>query len=228
LLGRGGAGLGAGWNGKGITSSAAAAANAAEPEAWSLGYAENSALPFGPYTSFRGLAVDDTSVLIAYTRTGDANLDGLVNDNDVTILGATYSPGAPQPHWALGDFDYNGFVDDDDATLLGVLYQPTAGATAPPLNYELRSTNYEIRRTKDEGPGTNAQTAAGAPSVRGGESRAQWLSESKADTFVQGDVQAEEMGAQRGLWRLAIVPELARREDESLIDLLARAIASTR
>ena len=34
---------------------------------------------------------------MAFTRTGDANLDGLVNDDDVTIVGATYAPGVPQP-----------------------------------------------------------------------------------------------------------------------------------
>ncbi|MEX2139381.1 MAG: pentapeptide repeat-containing protein, partial [Pirellulales bacterium] len=123
LAGRGGSGLGKTWNGQGITSSSAAAA---QPESRSIGYAENSALPLGSYTSFRGQAVDDTSLLMAYTRTGDANLDGIVNDDDVTIVSATYAPGVSQPYWALGDFDYNGFVDDDDVTLLGVFYDPAA------------------------------------------------------------------------------------------------------
>jgi fibronectin-binding autotransporter adhesin len=126
LAGRGGPGFGATWTGQGITSSAAAAADA---ESRSIGYAENSSLPLGPYTNFRGQPVDDTSIIMAFTRTGDANLDGLVNDDDVTIVGATYAPGIAQPHWALGDFDYNGFVDDDDVTLLGVFYDPSA----PPL-----------------------------------------------------------------------------------------------
>jgi hypothetical protein len=70
--------------------------------------------------------VDDTSILMTLTRTGDANLDGVVNDDDVTIVGATYAPGVPQPSWALGDFDYNGYVDDDDVTLLGAFYDPSA------------------------------------------------------------------------------------------------------
>jgi hypothetical protein len=126
LAGRGGPGLGMAWNGAGITSSAAATANASEAESRSLGYAENSALPLGPYSAFRGQPVDDTSVLIAFTRTGDANLDGLVNDDDVTVVGASYAPGVQQPFWALGDFDYNGFVDDDDITLLGAFYDPSA------------------------------------------------------------------------------------------------------
>ncbi len=126
LSGRGGPGLGATWTGQGITSSAAAAAVATDPESRSVGYAENGSLPLGAYSMFGGEPVDDTSLLIAYVRTGDANLDGVVNDDDVTIVSATYAPGVPQPSWALGDFDYNGFVDDDDVTLLGVFYDPAA------------------------------------------------------------------------------------------------------
>jgi GH35 family endo-1,4-beta-xylanase len=132
LSGRGGPGLGAGWNGSGITSGAAAQANQTEPESRSVGFAENAALPLGPYTTFRGQPVDDTALLIVYTRTGDANLDGIVNDNDVTIVGASYAPGVAGPHWALGDFDFNGFVDDDDVTLLGAFYEPAASVLAPP------------------------------------------------------------------------------------------------
>jgi hypothetical protein len=131
--GRGGAGVGQGlWNGTGITSSEAQLLNAIEADARSIGYAENATLPLGPYTTFRGQPVDDTSVLIAYTRTGDANLDGVVDDDDVTIVGATYAPRVPQPHWALGDFDYNGFVDDDDVTLLGAFYNPKAAPLMAP------------------------------------------------------------------------------------------------
>ena len=128
LTGRGGPGLGASWDGTGITSSAAAQANGAEPESRSVGYVENALLPLGAYTSFRGVTVDDTAVLIAFARTGDANLDGVVNDDDVTVLGASYKPGVANGDWALGDFDYNGFVDDDDVTLLGAFFNPSAEA----------------------------------------------------------------------------------------------------
>jgi hypothetical protein len=129
LSGRGGSGLGKTWNGQGITSSAAAAA---EAETRSVGYAENSAMPLGPLTTFRGQPVDDTTVIMAFTRTADANLDGVVNDDDVTIVGATYAPGVAGGTWARGDFDYNGFVDDDDVTLLGALYDPSATPIAAP------------------------------------------------------------------------------------------------
>jgi hypothetical protein len=132
LSGRGGAGLGKGWTGSGITSSTAAQGNRTEPESRSVGYAENALLPLGAYTNFRGVPLDNTSVLIAYTRTGDANLDGVVNDDDVTILGANYAPGIAKPAWALGDFEYNGLVDDDDVTLLGAFYNPAAAPLTVP------------------------------------------------------------------------------------------------
>jgi autotransporter-associated beta strand protein len=132
LASRGSAGLGATWGGLGISSSAAAAAAATDPESRSIGFAENATMPLGPYATFRGQPVDDTSILMAFTRTGDANLDGVVNDDDVTIVGATYAPGLPQASWALGDFDFNGFVDDDDVTLLGVFYDPSAPPLAAP------------------------------------------------------------------------------------------------
>jgi hypothetical protein len=133
IAGRGGTTFGASWSGMGINSSVAAAAQINDPESRSVAYVENAALPLGPYANFRGQAVDDTSVLVALTRTGDATLDGVVNDDDVTILGATYAPGVPQPSWAFGDFDYNGFVDDDDITLLGVFYDPSAPPVAAPM-----------------------------------------------------------------------------------------------
>jgi len=129
IVGRGAVGLGATWAGKGITSSTADATVSIEPESVSVAYADNATLPLGPFASFRGAAVDASTVLVRYTRTGDANLDGVVNDDDVTIVGASYAPGVAQASWALGDFDYNGFVDDDDVTLLGALYNPSL----PPL-----------------------------------------------------------------------------------------------
>jgi hypothetical protein len=149
LSGRGGPGFGSTWTGKGITSSTAAHANANEPETWSVGFAENAALPLGPYSTFHGLSVNDTAVLVAFTRTGDANLDGRVNDDDVTILGATYSPGVVQPSWALGDFDYNGLIDDDDVTLLGVFYDPAASFGAPALIVEEATSAVEQAISED-------------------------------------------------------------------------------
>jgi uncharacterized protein YjbI with pentapeptide repeats len=133
LLGRGGTDLVGAWDGNGMTSSAAAAANETDPGSRSIGYARNGDLPLGPYDEFHAFPVDANSVLVAYTRTGDANLDGVVDDADVTVVSAEYAPGVPKPHWALGDFDYNGFVDDADVTLLGVFYDPAADPIPTPI-----------------------------------------------------------------------------------------------
>jgi hypothetical protein len=139
IEGRGGVGVGNGaWNGTGITSGAAAAANTLEPESRSIGYADNGTLPLGPYATFRGQTVDASSILIAFTRTGDANLDSLVDDNDTTLLGAFYPSALAS--WATSDFDYTGTVNDDDATLVGAFYNPSATpfpAPAPRPFWEL-------------------------------------------------------------------------------------------
>ena len=133
IAGRGKIGLGATWNGtSGITSSTAAADAITAPNSTSVGYAHNGSLPLGAYTTFRGSPSDPSSVLIAYTRTGDATLNGIVNNDDVTVVGANFAPGFSRPFWALGDFDFNGFVDNDDVTLLGVFYNPSAPPIAPP------------------------------------------------------------------------------------------------
>jgi ELWxxDGT repeat protein len=201
--GRGGAGLGADWNGTGISSSSAAAANTTEPEKWSVGYAENAALPLGPYASFRGEAVDKTTVLIAYAPTGDANLDSAVNDDDVTIVGAAYAPGVPNANWAMGDYDYNGFVDDDDVTLLGAFYQPVGAAAAPV-----------------SGGGVSGERAAAKDEVQS----TQYEPGEVLEIFGLGGVQGRETRAQQ--WQIATPGDEAARDDDALIDLLAESIAT--
>jgi autotransporter-associated beta strand protein len=128
LAGRGGIGVGnATWTGVGAINSSAAAADA---DALSIGYGENSAMPLGAYSTFMGRSVDSSSVLVKLTRTADADLDGRVEDNDVTIVGAFYlQPNSGQ--WYLGDFDFSGMCDDSDVTLLGAFYDPAAPALSP-------------------------------------------------------------------------------------------------
>jgi hypothetical protein len=125
-------------------------------------------------------------VLIALARTGDANLDGAVSDDDVTIVGATYAPGTPNSQWALGDFDYNGFVNDEDVTLLGAYYQPVAAAAPPravaPLPVVARSPALVVARSPDRATLSTAgliplefRETFGQEYVRGRETRAQWV-----------------------------------------------------
>jgi len=113
------------WNGNGIVSSAAA--NSAT---YAVGYAENDLLPVR-FTQFAGEPVDGNTVLARYTYLGDLNLDGKVDDNDVTILALNYDHGAATNHyWFQGDiWGYDGRVDDNDVTVLVLNYR--RGVTQP-------------------------------------------------------------------------------------------------
>jgi hypothetical protein len=107
------------WTGNGLTSSAAAV----NPLIYGVGYAQNDRL-FAPYSSFAGQVVDSSCVLVKYTYAGDLNLDGRVDDNDVSILGLYYDGGAVNTHyWNQGDlFGYDGRIDDNDVSILGLTY----------------------------------------------------------------------------------------------------------
>lgn len=65
--------------------------------------------------------MDDTSLLIRFTITADLDLNGTVNDNDVTVQSAYYGT-VSTGEWITGDMDYDGDVDDEDVTLLGAFY----------------------------------------------------------------------------------------------------------
>jgi hypothetical protein len=122
------------WTGSGITSSAAAL----DPIKYGLGYAQNDML-FLPYDVFSGVPVDSSTVLVKFTYLGDLNLDGCVDDNDVTFFNLFYDGGITTGHyWNEGDiFGYDGRIDDNDVTILGLTYglgigHPLDGAPSMP------------------------------------------------------------------------------------------------
>ena len=123
INGRGGVGAGnATWLASGGIMSSTAAT---DPDVLAIGYGENSEMPFGAFGSFRGTSLDTTSIVITSTRTGDATLNSLVNDNDVTVVGIFY-PQFGSGEWYLGDFDYTNGDDDNDITVLGIFEDPGA------------------------------------------------------------------------------------------------------
>ena len=115
---------GGAWNGAGLISSTAAA----RPET-AIGFAEATDLFANFPNTFKGQAIDGTSVLLAHTLTGDTDLNGTVNLGDFNRLAASF--GRPDRRWSQGDFDYNGTVNLADFNrLAGNFGRAAAAATA--------------------------------------------------------------------------------------------------
>ncbi len=94
---------------------------------YGLGYAEASAIfTVFPATFLGETGIDNTTVLVRYTRYGDADLSGTVNLNDFNRLAASFglSSGAL---WSQGDFDYSGTVNLNDFNRLAANFGLSAG-----------------------------------------------------------------------------------------------------
>lgn len=104
------------WNGKGIRSSLATSTRG-------LGYAESAA---AGVSTFDGLGVDSTSVLIKFTYAGDSNLDGQVDIRDLYAMAINYNTAGKV--WTSGDYNYDGNVNVQDLTLLANNWQAGVGA----------------------------------------------------------------------------------------------------
>jgi hypothetical protein len=108
---------GGAWNGPGIISTTAQSKT--NGLYYGVGYADGkdgvvSGLPSG-------------QIEVMYTLLGDANLDGLVNAADFTILAANFNQ--PVTGWDQGDFNYDGLVNAADFTDLAANFnQSVSGA----------------------------------------------------------------------------------------------------
>jgi autotransporter-associated beta strand protein len=119
------------WNGPGIDSVGIAATRG-------LGYAEAGDVLGAGGGSFGGASVDGSAVLVRYTLSGDATLDGVVDFNDLVKLAQNYNTTIPATGsaWYRGDFNYDGMVDFNDLVKLAQNYnstlpsEPIAGAPA--------------------------------------------------------------------------------------------------
>ena len=123
---------GGGWDGPGITSADAAAA----PSRYAVGYAEANTV-LAPGQTFLGRPVDDTAVLVRFTLSGDATLDGVVDFGDLVAVAQNYNSGNPigdPRRWREGDFNYDGVVDFNDLVRLAQNYNaalPASGVGIP-------------------------------------------------------------------------------------------------
>jgi len=102
------------WNGPGIISTAAQTKT--NGLSYGVGYAD------GKDGKVSGLS--SGQIEVKYTLLGDANLDGLVNAADFTILAANFNQ--PVTGWDQGDFNYDGLVNAADFTDLAANFNQSA------------------------------------------------------------------------------------------------------
>lgn len=111
------------WNGSGIVTSNGTASG------FAIGYGEASAMFTTFPAVFSGQTVDNTTLLLRFTRFGDATLDGTVNSDDFNLLATNF--GLTSKFWRDGDFNYNGTVNSDDFNLLAGNFGLSASAGGP-------------------------------------------------------------------------------------------------
>jgi hypothetical protein len=114
------------WNGNGITSTAAATQSTATHKT-ALGVGEATDLGL---SSFAGQTLAGNAVLIAYTWSGDATLDGKVNTLDFNRLAAGFGGSGG---WTNGDFNYSGNIDSTDFSAMVANYGLSTAPAAPSL-----------------------------------------------------------------------------------------------
>ena len=126
---------GGAWTGPGLDSSAAAADTT---HLTALGVIQNLSGSTALYTTFDGVAVTASAVLVKYTDYGDTNLDGRVDVADYTRLDAGFV--GKLSGWANGDENYDGLVDGSDYTLVDNAFnqQPAAANVATPATATVR------------------------------------------------------------------------------------------
>lgn len=92
-----------------------------------IGYIDNAVGT--PRGSFGGVDVDASSLLIQFTRAGDANLNGSVGFDDLVALAQNYNVQTGGT-WQRGDFNYDAKVTFDDLVLLAQNYNSSASFDA--------------------------------------------------------------------------------------------------
>ena len=111
---------GGGWNGPGLGTALGDASQ------FALGYAEATDLFTTFPATFVGEPIDSTSVLVRYTRYGDANLNGQTTIADFAILASNFNAAGP---WARGDFNFDLMIGIADFALLAGNFHQSASDT---------------------------------------------------------------------------------------------------
>jgi hypothetical protein len=105
------------WQGSGGITSSAAAADPRHTTALAVVPNDNGTNTSTPITTtFDGVTVGDSDVLVKYTYYGDTNLDGVVDGTDYGRIDNGYLMNLTG--WYNGDFNYDGVINGSDYTLI--------------------------------------------------------------------------------------------------------------
>jgi hypothetical protein len=102
---------------------------------------------------WNGVAVSASSILIAHTFAGDANLDGAIDGDDFFQIDAHAGLVGGVVSYFNGDFDYNGWVDADDYFLIDSNYNKAQAAAAPAVSgaiVAIPTSTFAKRSSDDE------------------------------------------------------------------------------
>jgi autotransporter-associated beta strand protein len=97
-----------------------------------VGYAEASAVLGSSGGAFAGQTVDASAVIVRYTVSGDATLDGRVNFDDLLVLAKHYNATGAAATWDAGDFDDTRTINFDDLLVLAKNYNGAVASVAAP------------------------------------------------------------------------------------------------
>jgi autotransporter-associated beta strand protein len=100
------------WDGTGIVTTQSNAASGTQLT--TLGVASNATLG---RSSFGGVSVGASDVLVMYTYAGDANLNGKIDGDDYFAIDSHLAFPA-SASWSNGDFNYDGKINGDDYFLI--------------------------------------------------------------------------------------------------------------
>jgi autotransporter-associated beta strand protein len=129
------------WHGPGISSTEAFNDNAAVGSVlYGLGVIQNNLAAAGTadgttvdqtagneiYTSFKGRTVGLNDTLVKFTYMGDADLSGVVDGTDYSLIDGGLA--SALSGWLNGDFDYSGAIDSTDYALIDNAFASQVGA----------------------------------------------------------------------------------------------------
>ncbi|HZZ43767.1 MAG TPA: autotransporter-associated beta strand repeat-containing protein [Tepidisphaeraceae bacterium] len=128
---------GGAWDHAGITSTSAKNGGGIT----TLAVAEASTLGV---TSFDGVAVDTTTLIVKYTYYGDVNMDGRVNGDDYALADRALAKGglAGTAQWTDGDVNYDGIVNAQDFLLIDKSMALQGGIVLDPAFLAMRESEF--------------------------------------------------------------------------------------